>query len=334
MPKRLLFAAALFLFSFNYLTSCKTDFDVNAPYKEQYVVYGLLELHNDVQIIKISKIYQNSSGSTAYQGAKQVDSLYQKEDLDVKLIELQNGNPVNSVSLVKYFSTAKDSGLFASPGQYLFATPSGFKLNASATYKLTIDNAKSKVHCEAQTVLVNDVNTERPNTNSVIGFSNSGQYYSVLFNPGANATSYDLNIRIPIAEYRKADSQLVRRDTLNWSIFKNYTEVNGSRINYGIYGKDFYLFMQAFLKVDNSIFRTMDSLDFDFVGAGSDLTNYISVNSPSLGIVQKKPDYTNVSNGIGILSSRLHTHLHAPLSDASFEILQTSDVTAALNFKK
>jgi hypothetical protein len=35
-----------------------------------------------------------------------------------------------------------------------------------------------------------------------------------------------------------------------------------------------------------------------------DLKSYIDVNSPSTGLVQERPIYSNVSNGIGLFASR------------------------------
>jgi hypothetical protein len=36
----------------------------------------------------------------------------------------------------------------------------------------------------------------------------------------------------------------------------------------------------------------------------SDLRSYIDVNSPATGVVQERPIYSNVSNGIGLFASR------------------------------
>jgi len=44
-------------------------------------------------------------------------------------------------------------------------------------------------------------------------------------------------------------------------------------------------------------------IDFIITYAGDDLSTYIDVNQPSLGIIQQRPEYTNIKGGIGILSS-------------------------------
>ena len=41
-----------------------------------------------------------------------------------------------------------------------------------------------------------------------------------------------------------------------------------------------------------------------FAVAGDDLNTYMEVSAPSTGIVQEKPSFTNITNGIGIFSAR------------------------------
>jgi len=313
------------------MSSCKTDFNVNAPYKEEYVVYGLLELNQPTQIIKIERVFQNNSSVSASQAAQIQDSLNTPDYLVVKLVELQNGVPQTTTSLTKYYDTHKDPGTFAAPGQYLYNTPQGFALNKNSSYKLTMDNPKTGYHGEATTTIVNDINNQIPKQGSEINLPLTGSS-PIEFTEGANATSYDVNIRIPYSERDKKTFALLKRDTLEMNVLQNYTQQGGTIIYY-VQGTDFYTFLASSLKADTSIYRNMDSLQFIFTGAGIDLTNYIEVNIPSIGIAQKKPDYTNVSNGLGIFSSRLTSEVKAPLSDKSFAILQTSDITKALNFR-
>jgi hypothetical protein len=332
MPKCLRYITVLLLFSFSTFYSCKTDFEVNAPYKEQNAVYGLLELNQPTQIIKINKLFQNGNGVTAYQAAGQIDSLYQKDSLIVLLVDNESAIGTH---LTRYFDQHKDSGLFASPGQYLYKTPAGFTLNKNDHYTLVISNSRTGVVSTASTAIVGDILQDIPNITTQVNFPNTPTgYFRIAFTPGNNAVSYDLNINFSTRVYRKSDSAFLRRETVTWNILKNYSVSPGGKVFYSILGKDFYSYIGASLKPDPSVMRLVDSLDFDFIGAGQELANYISVNTPTLGIVQKKPDYTNVSNGAGIFSSRLHTHVYAPLADPSFDILISSGATKALNFRK
>jgi hypothetical protein len=63
------------------------------------------------------------------------------------------------------------------------------------------------------------------------------------------------------------------------------------------------------------------------------LVDYISVNEPSIGIVQKQADYTNVNNGFGLFASRVQQQiLNVPLDKNSLPVLQKDSNTRKLNF--
>jgi hypothetical protein len=50
--------------------------------------------------------------------------------------------------------------------------------------------------------------------------------------------------------------------------------------------------------------RFTDNIDFIISVAAEELNTYMEVNEPSNSIVQDKPNYTNIDNGLGIFSSR------------------------------
>jgi len=326
------FLLAMFAICMASAFSCSTNFNVNAPYKEENAVYGLLEIHDNAQIIKIGKVFQNGPGVTAAQAAQQMDSLYQSDSL---LVTLTDNNTGASTRLNKFYNTLKEPGYFASPGQYLYTTPAGFALNPADNYGITIYDTKTKTQSSAATNIVNDISPIRPYQGSQVSISNVTGLYEVNFGAGANAATYDVNMYIPIHEYKKSDSTLIKTDTLVFNILSTYP-VTGAATNIAKYFQNiqFYQFVGASLKVDPTVFRKMDSLDFEITGAATDLANYVAVNQPQAGIVQNKPNYTNITNGVGIFSSRLITHIKAPLTLASFDLLNTSQYTVGLNFVK
>jgi len=333
MTESRLFPVSLLIIFCLSLLSCSTKFNVNAPYKEENSIIGLLELHNTNQVIKIQKVFVNGTGVTAYQAAQSMDSLYQTDSLDVRLTEYnQSGNQTNQVKLIKYYNTQKPSGTFVSPGQYLYATPNGFALNGSDTYVLTVYNPKTQVTSRATTVVVTDISPRYPGPGSQINISTDPtSYYPVTFNVGNNAVTYDVNVNIPVRTYNKKDSTLKRVDTLVYSVLKGAPVTSGT-MNNAIVGNSFFFFIGGSMTADPTVYRIMDTLDFQITGAATDLANYILVNTPSSGIVQNLPTYTNVSNGVGIFSSRLITHIHAPLSQGAYGTLISTDYTKGLNF--
>ena len=57
-----------------------------------------------------------------------------------------------------------------------------------------------------------------------------------------------------------------------------------------------------------------------------DLETYINVNKPITGIVQQRPQFTNITNGVGLFSSRLSNIISGvPLTSNSIKYLKSVD---------
>ena len=57
-----------------------------------------------------------------------------------------------------------------------------------------------------------------------------------------------------------------------------------------------------------------------------DLNTYIKVNKPITGIVQERPQFTNINNGIGLFSSRYTKVRYGfPLTSSSIDFLKSTD---------
>ena len=49
-----------------FFASCKTEVDLNAPYKNTTIIFGLLDAEQDVQFIKINKTFLGEGDNNAY----------------------------------------------------------------------------------------------------------------------------------------------------------------------------------------------------------------------------------------------------------------------------
>jgi len=58
------------------------------------------------------------------------------------------------------------------------------------------------------------------------------------------------------------------------------------------------------LSKDDDVVRYFNSIDMLMTVGSEDLETYINVNKPITGIVQERPQFTNINNGIGLFSSR------------------------------
>src|SRR3954468_13167502 len=64
-----------------FLSSCETDFEVNAPYKEIIVIDGLLNVYDSQQSVRVSKAYLGKGNSLEM--AQVSDSINFVDILDV-----------------------------------------------------------------------------------------------------------------------------------------------------------------------------------------------------------------------------------------------------------
>src|ERR1035438_4039890 len=121
---------------FSTIFSCKNTLDINAPWKETTVVYGLLNVHDSVQYIKINKAFLGNGNEFTY--AKVADSINYGNVLTVTLQQYNNGNYVNTTTLIRTENMPKDTGIFATIPNVIYRTPAGFVINPQSSYMLTV----------------------------------------------------------------------------------------------------------------------------------------------------------------------------------------------------
>ena len=103
-----------------------------------------------------------------------------------------------------------------------------------------------------------------------------------------------------------------------------------------IKGEDFYkeIGRQLTPLTDATILkRYFDKIEFTIYIAGDDFNTYLLANEPSTGIIQEKPEFTNIENGIGIFSARYAKASPTKLLDVnSLDELVGGQHTFALKF--
>ena len=79
--------------------------------------------------------------------------------------------------------------------------------------------------------------------------------------------------------------------------------------------------------------RIPGKIEIIVVAGGDDLNTFIEVNRPSTSIVQEKPEFTNITNGLGIFSSRYSkTPFSRQLSVVTLDSLACGQYTNDLKF--
>ena len=69
-------------------------------------------------------------------------------------------------------------------------------------------------------------------------------------------------------------------------------------------GSKFFNFIENNIDNNPSVIREFVNLDIRMTIGTTDLDTFISVNRPSTTVTQEKPEFTNITNGIGLFTAR------------------------------
>ncbi|MBI9036997.1 MAG: hypothetical protein JEY97_02585 [Bacteroidales bacterium] len=300
--KFIIFALLILLFS---IYSCETDVDIIADYEEITVVYGLLSIDDQTTYLRINKAFLGEGNALLM--AKVPDSSNFLHQLDVTIEEM-DGNIVKEVydfTIDTIYN--KDTGMFYNEYQILYK--SDINLNDDYKYRLKIVNNDSII--SAETEIVHDFSISKPS---------SGSNY-VKFIPDLNSTlkwvsakngkRYEGKIIFNFKEKEyNSPNPIIRSITWSLGSLKSTNTDGGTDMEFTISNNYFYELLKYNVpysdvqKEENVEYRIADSVDFILTAGGEELNTFLEVNEPSYSIVQDKPEYTNVANGIGIFSSR------------------------------
>ena len=286
------------------LFSCETDFDVNANWKDVTIVYGLIDPNNEDQLIKINKAYLGQGD--AIQMASISDSTnYDPSNLIVKIhrVREQVFNTYDTLSTVVLTDTVldKDDGLFSTDDNiiYTFKKPSSF-YNTNSIYVLEILNLSSAQKVTSETEIINSFSFESLNPSFEWGLYNGELADSLRFRTkniewqnSNNGVIYQLDILINYLENGIVNS-------LSWS--QPLVEYSSGNMSLKIKGDQFFQFLEN--NLDNNTTKQFLNLDLVMTIGAQDLKTYIDVNQPFSGIVQERPVFSNIDNGVGLFSSR------------------------------
>lgn len=317
------------IFLLPFLFSCEEDFEVNAPWEEITILYGLLDLQDSVQYIRVQRAYQNTDGVTAQEVAAIKDSIYHTDSLEVRLLSSRG----STYDLIPVARNDKAPGMFSNPDHYLYRTPPGMQLEEDATYRVEVTNLESGHQIHAETPLVQPMRPVNPNDNigAAINFSTSNVVLSWI--NGRNAHYYDLEVDIHYTIINREDGSR-NQDKINWRIFqlRETTRRPGTEERASVSPESFFDRLKTGIETSPTRSHRIDSLMFHYSSGEFELYNFINVNRPSIGIVQKLPEYTNLSEGYGIFSSRSSTSFKVNLTEITVGDLLTREDLQEYNF--
>lgn len=335
--KKLLFA----LTAFAALYSCENELDINAEYKDLTIIYGMLNPKLDSNYIRIQRGYLGTE--PAINSVGQSDSLYyDTADIDVYIREYNKDDTTfnKEAPLVIDNSIPLDSGLFTSDGFYLYRVPSDLDILNDKEYEVIVKR-KDGSEASARTGIVGDIDIDRPRATLTAKIYDGLIVFRIRQdiegnNPDATLkmTAYQPIIKF---HYKEVNLSTGAEEFKTANISLPLVESTFNEVNLTFTGNELNLALAGIIPKDSTknILRFFQSLDVEIYGASEELMTFIELNKPSTGINQNRPDYSQVVNGTGILSSRTFSRrLGVGLQQRLYDRLVVSQVTCDLNFAR
>lgn len=311
MMKRNLFylSAIVGVFAFS---SCETEIKTNAEYKDVTVVYGLLNPNDTNHYIKITKAFSGEGDANDLAG-NAANFNYADGELEVKVDEYNTSDVfVKSFVLARTVNEIpKDGGIFSNSDNvlYKFIEPN---LKTDFTYKLNIRNKVLDKDITSETKLTNNPvmpSVQEINTGRIKLANSNGTSLTHIFSirPTLNSGRVKVNFVFNYTEHYN-DTNIAPVDKkIRISLGEQKTTSNegGEVLFFPLEGSSLFSALSSNISnVANLKSRRINNATLEVIVAGTDLSTYIAVNEPSSSINQNKPEFTNLTNALGVFSSR------------------------------
>lgn len=313
------------------LHSCKKELNLNAEWKDVTIVYGVMNQLDSVHYIKVTKAFLGHGNALQY--AQISDSSNYPMKLNVTLEAWSGSTLIGSYLFDTTTIAEKDSGTFYFPNQLLYINDS--VLNPEYDYKLVIVNPETQNLITAQTSLVQPFYVEKPFAFQAISYD-PGKNSKLEWTSAAGGKRYQVIVRFFYQETSVVDPSHTEEKYLDWLILPSKLsklDVGGEMME-AFYSNDaFYATLASKLDVNPDVVRVARRLQYFFIVAANELNTYIEVTQPSNSIVQEKPSYSNIENGIGLFSSRFLQVIDSiQLSQRTKDEIANNPLTSDLGF--
>lgn len=311
---------------------CSNEIDVLASYEESASIYALLDPNLSTQFVKINKVFVNPNARTS-DVAKIADSLY-FDSIAPEIVELGTGR---RIALFKANVLLKDSGYFVNSPNYLYVTKE--RIYSNQQYSIEVKLPKTGKVISASTNIANTPFLMQPVSafQNVINIPEAGSLV-IQFQSAKNTKIFDSYFTFHYIEIDKADTNIKTPKSIRWKILRSYrTQRDDGKeiVIQRTQGAAFYDLLLSEIPVNPNVFRRFDLCEIEMVAGNLELDTYIQASTPSIGIVQKQTDYTNINNGIGVFASRNTLYFNTVSLSEITKLALTQNVKyQALNFTK
>ena len=316
--------------------SCETDFDIEASEKEIPVVYGVLNVTEPKQYIRVQRAFLSKGGNLS-DLSKDPNILYYSGGRAI-LTVIGTGKTILGKRInTEDIGIKRDSGFFAESPNILYEFDTkDWLLTPPAKVIFTFENESLLKGVSSQISLVKDLQLREgiPSAPLNLGYD---RVITIGWNHSTETKLFDLTMRINYLEKNNKSNGIFLDKSVDW-VLKDHLEVGSdpTKGSFSFKGIEFYKFLVSALPISSDIQRNMKSVDILLTAGGNEFKEILNLNQANFGLTGSNsiPRYNNSVNGIGFLSSRMKvSRTDISLSSITLDSLRLGVYTRTLQFK-
>lgn len=324
---------ALSLFS----SSCDNELNQIAEMKDIPVVYGLINRNDTAHFLRVEKVFVDSEITPAELAQDPANLYYDNIQVQLKNVTT---NEVFNLDRVDGTNEGypRDGGPFVSSPNYLYKLklPDGQTFGNGDQLEVSVIRGDNEEPVTAKTKIVSDFSVVSPKIDLVNTLRMVSQNNIICKFDRTNAFIFDFYYILHYQEKNVNEAQWTSKSLL-WKVGSDVIpQSNKDNASVSIPADGFITFVAANIDPEPGIIRQFVGLDIRIDAGGADLRNSVELSKVNGGLTssQVAPTYSNVTNGLGLVSSRNSILLEGfVLHVESRDSLRKSPLTADLQFQ-
>ena len=307
------------------LSSCKSDVEIYADYQVIPVIYSLIDSKADTNYVKITRTFcgTNEEPINAFAAASVYDSSNYPGKLEAYIVELKSSQeqPYQPTGRVFVLDTVtihdKEDGVFYAPHQKLYYTTEQFQTNNGSDryhYKLYVITPDNDTVTGETTIVGGDIAIGQSQVYFQAGSTDAVS--ELIFSSTEEAVLYEIGMQF---SYREGHpGQPLENKELYWSygakVLGAYEKVENTdnlyRLSYSV--NTLFNLLEKAIGNDTvwnenhpNVIRYFDAMTVFIAAAGEDFNNFYQYLQASQNGVGLSSDYSNITGGVGLFSSRI-----------------------------
>ncbi len=308
----------------SFLSSCDNELKITGDFKETPVVYGFLNWQDTAQYIRIERAFLDPTTGAAALAADPNNIYFKNAKVRLQKVNNVNNQVVQDIVLNRVDGAQEGypraTGVFATTPNYLYKTTermdtatynAGGKRADLYRYRMVILNDDTQKSYTAETRLVPEffLSSPPPNTSQswIVNVQSPKQRKFEISDLPRNGATFDIDLHFSYLE-KDLTTGIVSSKGFIWKLGHKLTPVDG-KVTLTIDPVQLYNTLNNYIPVAaTNIIRCGQSLKYKtyVYAAGSDYAKYSQALSENTGVSSSDviPQYTNISEGRGFLSSR------------------------------